>query len=97
MRFDLAFIISNPLFTLLNVNMKLTSTYIILFVCTIFIALISGLALSKPIVATIVVVSVIKFLLVGFQFMELKIAHNFWKYIFVIYSVVIGAIFILLL
>ncbi|MBP6758513.1 MAG: cytochrome C oxidase subunit IV family protein [Flavobacterium sp.] len=55
-------------------------TYILLLVLTISTALIaSSSTISKGIVFLILGISAIKFLLVAFQFMELKKANSFWK------------------
>ena len=59
---------------------KATITYLILLLLTISTALISN---NKNIyqISTILimVISAIKFLLVAFQFMEIKKANSFWK------------------
>lgn len=76
---------------------KLTITYIILVLLTILSTLISGTSLSMTIVIGIVAISVIKFILVGWEFMELKQAHTFWKSIYIVYSVFLGGFFVILL
>lgn len=48
-------------------------------------------------VPVVVLLSIAKFFLVGFYFMELKSANSFWKFIFVLYAIIIGSIFIILL
>jgi hypothetical protein len=50
---------------------------LILTLSTAFVA--SSIAISKGIVLLILMISAIKFLLVAFQFMELKKANPFWK------------------
>jgi heme/copper-type cytochrome/quinol oxidase subunit 4 len=65
-------------------------TYIILILLTIATALVStSSAISKIAIFLIMGISAIKFLLVAFQFMELKNANSFWK---VALSLVLGII-----
>jgi hypothetical protein len=52
-------------------------TLLMLTLSTAFVA--SSIAISKGIVLLILMISAIKFLLVAFQFMELKKANPFWK------------------
>jgi heme/copper-type cytochrome/quinol oxidase subunit 4 len=55
-------------------------TYIVLILLTIATALVSiSSAVSKIAIFLIMGISAIKFLLVAFQFMELKNANSFWK------------------
>jgi heme/copper-type cytochrome/quinol oxidase subunit 4 len=55
-------------------------TYILLILLTAATALVStSSAISKIAIFLIMGISVIKFLLVAFQFMELKKANSFWK------------------
>ncbi|MEZ5038157.1 MAG: cytochrome C oxidase subunit IV family protein [Chitinophagales bacterium] len=72
-------------------------TYIILIVLTILSPFLSTYVIAKPIVYLIIIFSITKFLLVGYQFMELKHAHSFWKAIFTIYACLIGGILMILL
>ncbi|HQE35293.1 MAG TPA: cytochrome C oxidase subunit IV family protein [Flavobacterium alvei] len=59
---------------------SLIISYGILLILTLSTALIaSSGAISKGIAFLILGISVIKFLLVAFQFMELKKANSFWK------------------
>ncbi len=53
-----------------------------------------GTAIS---VAIILVFAIAKFLLVGFQFMDLKTAHPFWKLLLVGYILIFGCIMLILL
>ncbi|HMU97436.1 MAG TPA: cytochrome C oxidase subunit IV family protein [Chitinophagales bacterium] len=76
---------------------SLLFTYIILIVLTILSPLLATYVVVKPIIYIIIIFSVIKFLLVGYQFMELKNAHTFWKAIFTIYACLIGGILMILL
>lgn len=75
----------------------LTYTYIGLVALTIIGALLSKLPVNSIVLSVIVAISVTKFIVVGFEFMELKRAHAFWKGIFVVYSLVIGGLFVLFL
>jgi heme/copper-type cytochrome/quinol oxidase subunit 4 len=55
-------------------------TYILLILLTAATALVStSSAISKIAIFLIMGISAIKFLLVAFQFMELKKANSFWK------------------
>lgn len=55
-------------------------TYFSLIILTITTALLSDFGSISPfIVALVMVISAVKFLLVAFQFMELKKANPFWK------------------
>ncbi|MBA4317268.1 MAG: hypothetical protein C0412_02605 [Flavobacterium sp.] len=55
-------------------------TYILLILLTAATALVStSSAISKISIFLIMGISAIKFLLVAFQFMELKNANSFWK------------------
>ncbi|HLF51162.1 cytochrome C oxidase subunit IV family protein [Flavobacterium sp.] len=55
-------------------------TYGLLILLTISTALISNATtISNAVVSIIIGLSAIKFLLVAFQFMELKKANSFWK------------------
>lgn len=51
----------------------------VLFVLTILTALFSNLEIIKYVAFLILALSGIKFILIAFQFMELKKAHNLWK------------------
>ncbi|WP_101448749.1 cytochrome C oxidase subunit IV family protein [Aquimarina sp. MAR_2010_214] len=54
-------------------------TWILLLILTVVSALFSQVE-GKYIVLVILILSVLKFIGVAFQFMELKNAHSFWKY-----------------
>ena len=76
----------------------LKTTWIILLLITLISTGISVVAAAAGFAAiTIVVFAVSKFILVGFNFMELKDAHGFWKFLFIFYSVLIALAFIILL
>ncbi len=65
-------------------------TYILLLFLTLSTALIaSSTTISKGIVFLIMGISAIKFLMIAFQFMELKKANSFWK---ISLSLVLGII-----
>ena len=93
----MAFIVSHSLFTFLNMKMKLFYTYILLIALTLTGALLAGLPITKAIVIAIVLFSVLKFLIVAFQFMELKEAHIFWKVILTAYACIMGGLMMILL
>lgn len=76
---------------------NLSLSYFILIALTLIIASAAYLPSSKPIAVGIIVVSFIKLLTVAFRFMELKDAHRFWKWLLILYSVLIGSIVILML
>ncbi len=76
---------------------KLLITYIVLILLTLTGAFLAGLTLTKAVVVGIVLVSVVKFLTVAMEFMELKEAHNFWKALLFFYVGLISTVFIILL
>lgn len=71
--------------------------YIALIFLTLSVAGISSLVGTKHAVGVIVLISLLKFNLVGFEFMELKKAHGFWKFMLIFYSLVISFFFAVLL
>lgn len=76
---------------------SLTISYVILILLTILgttLAITLGSAVAAKF---IVLFSLTKFLIVGFQFMDLKEAHYFWKILYCLYTVVIGVILLFLL
>jgi len=77
---------------------KNTLTILILFVLTISTALVSNFGVDwNWLVLTIMGVSAIKFLLIIFEFMEIKKAHSFWKFITIFYVVAIVLAIVLIL
>jgi len=80
--------------------MKLNNrnTLVLLYLLTLLTALISKYYFGLSFFVLLVLgLSAIKFLFVAFQFMELKKAHNFWKYWMFIYVVIIvGVVSIIL-
>lgn len=79
--------------------MKLTlnSTYIVLIGLILLTALTATFAKAPLIVPLIMTLSLIKFWLVAFQFMELKKANIFWRALIIGFGGLIGVITILLL
>ncbi|HRO76363.1 MAG TPA: cytochrome C oxidase subunit IV family protein [Crocinitomicaceae bacterium] len=76
---------------------KTTYTYFALIALTILVAILSNFPTGKVILSGIVCISVLKFILVGLEFMELKKAHNFWKGTLIVYALLIGGLFVVLL
>ena len=76
---------------------SLLVTYIILLLLTLVSTGISYYAAAGFFTVTIVLFAIFKFAMVGFNFMDLKGAHSFWKVIFLLYGILIGTIFIILL
>jgi len=80
--------------------MKLThqKTLILLYILTTATALVSAYLYGwKFFVFTILGLSAIKFMLVAFQFMEMKKAHSFWKFFIVFYLLVFVTVVSLIL
>jgi hypothetical protein len=96
-RSNLANFIPYPLFNFLIMLKNLSYSYYLLVALTLIVAAVGLLPISKGIVITIVLLSLIKFLLVGFQFMEMKQAHIVWKVLLVAYGTFIATLFIVLL
>ncbi len=74
--------------------MKLThqKALVLLYILTIVSALISKFYYGwKAFVTVILVLSAIKFMLVAFQFMEMKKANSFWKFMIIFYLVIFVA------
>ena len=94
-RFNLAFIISDNLFTILNMYKSAIITWIILLALTIISALLSGFE-NKFVGFIIIALAVIKFLGVAFQFMELKKAHSFWKSSIMIFVLIFTVLILIL-
>lgn len=72
--------------------------WIVLILITVITALVSNSALVKTVTVTIILMlSAMKFLGVSFYFMELRKAHNFWKYsISIFLFVIIGALILII-
>ncbi len=73
-----------------------TLTWIILITLTIASALISKL--DGAYIATIILLlAILKFLGIAFQFMELKKAHTFWKGMIIVFLVIFVSIILIVL
>ncbi|PHR72536.1 MAG: hypothetical protein COA67_04630 [Lutibacter sp.] len=91
-------IVSNNLFNTIIMKRKDILTLVILIVLTIVTGLFSKFYSELKMVNSVILfLSGIKFLLVAFQFMELKKAHIFWKIILTSYLVLFCGIIILML
>ena len=74
-----------------------TSTFILLLSLTLVAAFAASNVSPEIIVITVVALAFIKFWLVAFQFMELKKAHPFWKYLILGFGGLMGIILVILL
>ena len=74
-----------------------TSTFILLLSLTLAAAFVAPNVSPEIIVITVITLALIKFWLVTFQFMELKKAHPFWKYLILGFGGLMGLILMLLL
>ena len=79
--------------------MKLTinTTYTAVLLLTVCTALTATFAKAPLLVPIIVTLSLIKFWLVVFHFMELKKGNIFWKVLIIIFGAILGLILVLLL
>ena len=75
----------------------ISSTFILLLTLTLVAALATSNVSPEIIVTTVVALAFIKFWLVAFQFMELKKAHPFWKYLILGFGGLMGFILLILL
>ena len=75
----------------------ITSTFILLLTLTLVAARAASNVSPEIIVTTVVALAFIKFWLVAFQFMELKKAHPFWKYLILGFGGLMGFILIILI
>jgi len=78
-------------------KISLTQVYAILIGLTLIVACISQISLEKLSVGLIVSLSLAKFVLVAWEFMELKNAHSFWKSVLLVYGFFIAGFFVVLL
>jgi len=83
-RFNLAVVISNNLFTFLIMNKRITFVWVLLVLLTVAVGFIASLSLNIAVIL-ILLLSSLKFIGVTFYFMELKKAHIFWKVSILIY------------
>ena len=74
-----------------------TSTFILLLSLTLVAAFVAPNVSPEIIVITVITLALIKFWLVTFQFMELKKAHPFWKYLILGFGGLMGIILVILL
>ena len=75
----------------------LTSTFILLITLTLVSVFFAFNVNSELIVITVVSLSLVKFWMVAFQFMELKNANVFWKILLLAYGAFMGLVLIILL
>ena len=68
-----------------------TISWIFLVALTVVTLFLSGIRQNYA-ALLIMIVAASKFLVVGFQFMELKRAHPFWKFLIVAYVVILTAL-----
>lgn len=73
------------------------STFILLLALTLIAAFLAFNVSAEIMATTVVTLALIKFWLVAFQFMELKKAHTFWKYLILGFGGLIGIILLILL
>ncbi len=71
-------------------------TWAILLVLTILAGILSGTVQEYAVVG-ILVLSAIKFMGVAFEFMDLKVAHNFWKIAITAYVLVFMGIVLIII
>ena len=74
---------------------QLNKIYTLLLTLTVATALLTKVNNSKIIIALILLFSGIKFLIVAFQFMELKKAHVFWKSSIIVFLMLMISVIIL--
>ncbi len=65
-------------------------------VCTVLAGIASSMS-HKYAVILILGLSIIKFMGVAFEFMELKVAHNFWKIAIIVYVLVFAGILLIII
>lgn len=75
----------------------ISSTFILLLALTVIAAFVALNVRAEIMATTVVTLALIKFWLVAFQFMELKKAHPFWKYLILGFGGLMGLILMLLL
>ena len=76
---------------------SLVYSYITLLVLTLLVAVVSSSENASALIFIIAAISILKFWLVGFEFVELKKANVFWKLLFILFGLLIGTIFVVLL
>lgn len=75
----------------------LTLSYIVLLFFTLIVAFVASGGITPLAVKVILMLSLAKFLIVGWQFMELKHAHSFWKVLLGAFAGLMGVIGMVLL
>ena len=75
----------------------ISSTFILLLALTLMAAFVALNVSAEIMATTVVTLALIKFWLVAFQFMELKKAHPFWKYMILGFGSLMMIILIILL
>ena len=75
----------------------ISSTFILLLTLTVIAAFLALNVSAEIMTTTVVTLALIKFWLVAFQFMELKKAHSFWKYLILGFGGLMGIILVILL
>ena len=75
----------------------ISSTFILLLALTVIAGFVALNVRAEIMATTVVTLALIKFWLVAFQFMELKKAHPFWKYLILGFGGLMGLILMLLL
>lgn len=75
----------------------ISSTFILLLTLILITAFLAFNVSAEIMVTTVVTLALIKFWLVAFQFMELKKAHPFWKYLILSFGGLMGIILVILL
>jgi heme/copper-type cytochrome/quinol oxidase subunit 4 len=75
----------------------LSSNYILLLILTVVAALVAINVTQNIKVKTVVGLAILKFWLVAFQFMELKKAHPFWKFLIILFGIIFGLIIMIIL
>lgn len=78
-------------------KISLTQVYILLVGLTLLVAGISRMSLGKLSVLLIVSLSLAKFILVVWEYMEIKKAHSFWKSLLLFYGLFVAGFFVVLL
>ena len=68
-----------------------------LLALTLLVAVLASGTVTKTLIVVITALSFVKFWIVGFEFMELKKAHSFWKILLTAFGIVIGGAYIVLL
>lgn len=78
-------------------KITLTQTYFLLVLLTVITAVTAFVGNLNAGVKLIVLLAIVKFWLVGFQFMELNKAHKFWKIALISFGCIIVFFYAILL